>query len=116
VTACRVYPDDAVYKIHSVYLGPPGFYIGAVRVLALAVGLCIFLACLVVEHMVTGHVPVPPLRDLLVTMVVTGAVMEFVTPEVPLGSLFLTLRWDLTVPRAGKPSTVAVHVAPKVLA
>jgi hypothetical protein len=96
----RLRPDDDVYRINAVWLGPRGLTLPWVaRYSAYAVWLVVFLLILAVEGITPLRVGVPPVWELAISILITYAVMGFVDHDRPVRSLF-ELGWsELTSPR-----------------
>jgi hypothetical protein len=102
----RVAPDDEVYRVNTVWLGPRGLtFPWAARYLAYAVWLLTFLVVLAFEGVTPLHVGVPPVWEISITTLFTYAVMGFVDHERPLSSVWQTFVADLRAPRHAGPRT-----------
>ena len=105
----RVAPDDDVYRVNAVWLGPRGLtFPWTARYLAYATWLVTFLVVLLVEAVVTPlKVGVPPVWEITITTLFTYAVMGFVDHERPVRAVWQTFLADLAAPRsvpAGRPT------------
>jgi hypothetical protein len=113
----RVLPDDEVYRVNTVWLGPTGLtFPWTARYLAYAVWLVSFLVLLLVERVTPLHIGIPPVWEICLTTLFTYAVMGFVDHERPVRAVWETFRADLTAPRQQQrvhrtrtPATVRVH-------
>lgn len=113
----RVLPDDEVYRVNTVWLGPTGLtFPWTARYLAYAVWLVSFLVVLLVERITPLHIGVPPVWEICMTTLFTYGVMGFVDHERPVRAVWETFRADLTAPRRQNavirtrtPATVRVH-------
>jgi hypothetical protein len=96
----RLRPDDDVYRINAVWLGPRGLTLPWVaRYSAYAVWLIVFLLILSVEAITPLGVGVPPVWEFAISVLTTYAIMGFVDHERPVRALF-ELSWtELTAPR-----------------
>lgn len=96
----RVTPDDEVYRVNAVWLGPPGFtFPWTGRYLAYAVGLAIFALVIGVEAVTPLTVGAPPVWEFSLSVFATYVVMGFVDHERSVGSVVQTLSADLNAPR-----------------
>jgi hypothetical protein len=110
----RVRPDDEVYRINTVWLGPRGLtFPWTARYLAYGVWLLTFLAVLFVEAVTPLSIGLPPVWEICLTTLFTYAVMGLVDHERPVVSVFQTLRAEVNAPRAGQEK--AVQVGPRRL-
>ena len=99
----RVLPDDEVYRVNTVWLGPSGLtFPWTARYLAYALWLAMFLVILLVEAITPLHVGIPPVWEICLTTLVTYTVMGFVDHERPVRAVWETFRADLTAPRASR--------------
>jgi hypothetical protein len=118
----RVAPDDDVYRVNAVWLGPRGLtFPWTARYLAYATWLVTFLVILLFEAVVPAlHTGVPPVWEISITTLFTYAVMSFVDHERPVRAVWRTFLADLRAPRAtGKSrptrvlTKVRVHARPR---
>ena len=110
----RVNPDDEVYRVNTVWLGPTGLtFPWTARYLAYATWLVVFLGILLVEAVTPLSVNVPPVWELCLATLFTYGLMGFVDHERPLGSVWRTFLVDLTSPRPGARAR-RVRVQPAV--
>lgn len=118
----RVAPDDDVYRVNAVWLGPRGLtFPWTARYLAYATWLVTFLVILLAEAIVPPlHVSVPPVWEFSITTLFTYAVMSFVDHERPVRAVWQTFVADLGAPRTagkGRPlrvlARVRVHARPR---
>ena len=113
----RVAPDDDVYRVNAVWLGPRGLtFPWTARYLAYATWLVTFLVILLVEAVVPPlHVGVPPVWEITITTLFTYAVMSFVDHERPVRAVWQTFLADLDAPRAeGRRRPVRVQARTRV--
>jgi len=97
----RVAPDDEVYRVNTVWLGPRGLtFPWTARYLAYAVWLVTFLVVLAFEAVTPLSVGVPPTWEIVVTTLFTYAVMGFVDHERPVSAVWQTFVADLSAPRS----------------
>ena len=110
----RVAPDDEVYRVNTVWLGPRGLtFPWTARYLAYAVWLVTFLAVIGFEAITPLSVGLPPVWEICLTTLFTYAVMGFVDHERPFSAVWQTFMVDLTTPRPGA-RVQRVRVQPSV--
>jgi hypothetical protein len=110
----RIAPDDEVYRVNTVWLGPRGLtFPWTARYLAYAVWLVTFLIVLGVEALTPLSVGLPPVWEICMTTLFTYAVMGFVDHERPVSAVWQTFVADLSAPRPTS-SEVTVTSARKV--
>ena len=98
----RVTPDDEVYRVNTVWLGPSGLtFPWTARYLAYATWLITFLVVLFVEAVTPLTVNIPPIWELCITTLFTYGVMGFIDHERPIGAVWQTFLADLRAPRPG---------------
>lgn len=112
----RVSPDDEVYRVNTVWLGPRGLTLPwTARYQAYGVWLVTFLLVLLVEGLTPLRMGVPPVWEFCVATLVTYAVMTFVDYERPVRAVLQVFLAELRAPRparAGHPVALTVaHVA-----
>lgn len=96
-----VRPDDEVYRVDAVWLGPRGLTLPwAARYSAYGIWVVLFVSILVVEAVLPMRVSVPPVWELVLSILATYAVTGVIDHERPLSSALQTLRAELTAPRA----------------
>lgn len=100
----RIRPDDDVYRVDAVWLGPRGFTLPWVaRYSAYGIWLTLFVAVLLIEAALPMGVSVPPVWELVLTILATYALTGVIDDDRPLTSLAQLLRSELTAPRPGRP-------------
>jgi len=110
----RVTPDDEVYRVNTVWLGPSGLtFPWTARYLAYATWLVTFLVVLFVEAVTPLTVHIPPVWELCITTLFTYGVMGFVDHERPVGAVWRTFVSDLSSPRPGR-RTLRTRTHPNV--
>jgi hypothetical protein len=103
----RVAPDDEVYRVNTVWLGPRGVtFPWTARYLAYAVWLVTFLVVIGFEAVTPLSVGVPPTWEVVITTLFTYAVMGFVDHERPVASVWQTFVADLSAPRRATSRTM----------
>jgi hypothetical protein len=97
----RVIPDDEVYRVNTVWLGPAGLTLPwTARYMAYAVWLSLFLLMLLFERITPLSVGLPPIWEICLTTLLTYAAMGLVDHERPIKAVWQTFRADLTAPRS----------------
>jgi hypothetical protein len=105
----RIRPDDDVYRVRAVWLGPRGLTLPwAARYLAYGVWLAVFLLMLAVEWLTPLTVGVPPVWEVALSVLATYWLMGFVDHDRPPGSLVALLRAEVSAPRAARRQRWAV--------
>src|SRR5512142_484606 len=100
----RVAPDDEVYRVNTVWLGPRGLtFPWTARYIAYAVWLLAFLLILLVEALTPIDVGLPPVWEISIATLFTYAVMGLVDHERPISAVWQTFMADISAPR--RPST-----------
>lgn len=101
----RLRPDDEVYRVDAVWLGPRGFTLPwAARYSAYGIWLVLFVSILLVEAVLPMRVSVPPVWELVLSILATYAVSGIIDHERPLSSVV-----DLVRSESSSPRTRAVH-------
>jgi len=97
----RVVPDDEVYRVNTVWLGPSGLtFPWTARYQAYGTWLAIFLSVLLVERITPLSVGIPPVWEICLTTLITYGAMGLVDHERPIGAVWQTFRADLSAPRS----------------
>jgi|SRR5450755_1932378 len=103
----RVAPDDEVYRVNTVWLGPRGLtFPWTARYIAYAVWLLIFVLILAIEAVTPLNVGMPPVWEICIATLLTYAVMGFVDHERPLHAVWQTFVADLSAPRRERGEVV----------
>ena len=96
----RLQPDDDVYRINAVWLGPRGLTLPWVaRYTAYAIWLAAFLVIILFEIVTPLPIGVPPVWEFAISVLATYAVMGLVDHERPLRSVLEVARAEVTGPR-----------------
>jgi hypothetical protein len=99
----RIRPDDEVYRVHAVWLGPRGFTLPwAARYSAYGIWLVLFLTVLLIEGLLPMRVTVPPVWELVLTILATYALTGVIDHDRPLSSVWQTARAELAAHREPK--------------
>lgn len=94
-------PDDDVYRVDAVWLGPQGFTLPwAARYSAYGIWVILFVGILLVEAALPMRVSIPPIWELVFSILATYAVTGVIDHERPVISVWQTLRAELAAPRA----------------
>ena len=94
-------PDDEVYRVDAVWLGPRGLTLPwAARYSAYGIWVVLFVGILLIEAILPMSVSVPPVWELVLSILATYALTGVIDHERPLSSAWRTLLAELTAPRA----------------
>ena len=94
-------PDDEVYRVDAVWLGPQGLTLPwSARYSAYGIWVILFVGVLTVEAVLPMQVSVPPVWELVVTILATYALTGVIDHDRPLISVWELLRSELRAPRA----------------
>lgn len=94
-------PDDDVYRVDAVWLGPQGFTLPwAARYSAYGIWVILFVGILLVEAALPMRVNIPPIWELVFSILATYAVTGVIDHERPVASVWETLRAELDAPRS----------------
>ena len=96
-------PDDEVYRVDAVWLGPRGFTLPwSARYSAYGIWLVLFVGVLLVEAALPMRVSMPPVWELVLTILATYALTGVIDHERPLISVWELARSELSAPREPK--------------
>ncbi|GAB3785514.1 hypothetical protein [Nocardioides ungokensis] len=96
-------PDDEVYRVDAVWLGPRGFTLPwSARYSAYGIWLVVFVSVLLVEAALPMRVSVPPVWELVLSILATYALTGVIDHDRPLISVWELLRNEASAPRAGR--------------
>ena len=102
-----VRPDDEVYRVDAVWLGPQGLTLPwTARYSAYGIWVVLFIGVLLVEAVLPMRVSIPPVWELVLTILTTYALTGVIDHDRPLITVWQLLRWELMAPRtaaAAKP-------------
>ena len=106
-------PDDDVYRVDAVWLGPQGFTLPwTARYSAYGIWLMLFVAVLLVEAALPMSVNLPPVWELVFTILATYALTGVIDHDRPLASVFQLVRAEANAPRPPKqPRPVLVDAS-----
>ena len=96
-----VRPDDEVYRVDAVWLGPQGLTLPwTARYSAYGIWVVLFIGVLLVEAVLPMQVSIPPVWELVLTILTTYALTGVIDHDRPLITVWQLLRWELMAPRA----------------
>ena len=97
----RLRPDDDVYRVDAVWLGPRGMTLPwSARYSAYGIWLVLFVGVLVLEAVLPVPVSMPPVWEFVLSVLATYAVTGVIDHERPLSSVWQLLRVEVSAPRA----------------
>jgi hypothetical protein len=97
-------PDDEVYRVDAVWLGPRGMTLPwSARYSAYGIWLVLFVGILLVEAVLPMRVSVPPVWELVLSILATYALTGVIDHDRPLVSVWQLLVSELTAPRSPRP-------------
>ena len=95
-----VRPDDEVYRVDAVWLGPQGLTLPwTARYSAYGIWVVLFVGVLFVEAVLPMSVSIPPVWELVLTILATYALTGVIDHDRPLVTVWQLLRWEFTAPR-----------------
>src|SRR3954470_23557804 len=98
-------PDDEIYRVDAVWLGPRGMTLPwTARYSAYGIWLVLFVSILLAEAVLPMRVSVPPVWELVLSVLTTYALTGVIDHDRPVGSLFQLVRAELRAPRRVKES------------
>jgi hypothetical protein len=96
-----VRPDDEVYRVDAVWLGPRGLTLPwSARYTAYGIWLVLFVGILLAEAVLPMRVTVPPVWEAVLSILATYALTGVIDHDRPLSSVFQLVRSELRAPRA----------------
>jgi len=109
----RLSPDDEVYRVDAVWLGPTGLTLPwSARYSAYGMWLLLFVAVLLVEAVLPMRVSVPPVWEVVLTVLATYAITTFIDHDRPVRSVWQLVRAETTAPREAQlPRPVRLSVS-----
>ncbi|HEX2175834.1 MAG TPA: hypothetical protein VHG70_07975, partial [Nocardioidaceae bacterium] len=100
----RLRPDDEVYRVDAVWLGPTGLTLPwSARYSAYGIWLLLFVAVLLVEAVLPMRVSVPPVWEVVLTVLATYGLTTFIDHDRPVRSVWQLVRNETTAPRRREP-------------
>ena len=107
-------PDDEVYRVDAVWLGPRGLTLPwSARYSAYGIWLVLFVGVLLVEAVLPMRVSVPPVWELVLTILATYALTGVIDHDRPLVSVWQLLRTELTAPRRDAAASPCCPTSPR---
>jgi hypothetical protein len=101
-------PDDEVYRVDAVWLGPQGLTLPwTARYQAYGIWLFLFVMILLIEAALPMNVSVPPVWELVISILATYAVTGLIDHDRPVRSVWQLARAELAAPRRPKPETAS---------
>lgn len=101
-------PDDDVYRVDAVWLGPQGMTLPwTARYTAYGIWLFFFVSILLIEGLLPMRVSVPPVWEVVLSVLATYALTGVIDHERPVRSVWQLLRTELTAPRASRSLAAA---------
>lgn len=95
-----VRPDDEVYRVDAVWLGPQGLTLPwTARYSAYGIWVVLFVGVLLVEAVLPMRVSLPPVWEIVLTILTTYALTGVIDHDRPLTSVWQLLRWEVKAPR-----------------
>ena len=96
-------PDDEIYRVDAVWLGPRGMTLPwTARYSAYGIWLVLFVSILLVEAILPMRVSVPPVWELVLSILATYALTGVIDHDRPVGAVFQLWRSELRAPRQAK--------------
>ena len=96
-------PDDEVYRVDAVWLGPRGLTLPwSARYSAYGIWLVLFVGVLLVEAILPMPVSVPPVWELVLTILATYALTGLIDHDRPLITVWQLVVAEVTAPREAK--------------
>src|SRR5689334_4469860 len=93
-------PDDEIYRVDAVWLGPRGLTLPwTARYSAYGIWLMLFVCILLAEAILPMSVSVPPVWELVLSVLATYALTGVIDHDRPVGSVLQLLRSELRAPR-----------------
>ena len=108
-------PDDDVYRVDAVWLGPRGLTLPwSARYSAYGIWVVLFVGVLLVEAALPMRVTVPPVWELVLTILATYALTGVIDHDRPLMSVLQLLHAEAKAPRPRKPRPARRHTTTTV--
>ncbi len=114
-------PDDDVYRVDAVWLGPRGLTLPwSARYSAYGIWVVLFVGVLLVEAVLPMQVSLPPVWEVVLTILATYALTGVIDHDRPLVCVWQLVRSEVSAPRAErlprpervKPTSVRVRSTP----
>ena len=108
-------PDDDVYRVDAVWLGPRGLTLPwSARYSAYGIWVVLFVGVLLVEAALPMRVNIPPVWELVLTILATYALTGVIDHDRPLVSVLQLLHAEAKAPRPRKPRPARRHTTTTV--
>ena len=105
-------PDDEVYRVDAVWLGPQGMTLPwSARYSAYGIWVVLFVGVLLVEGILPMAVSVPPVWELVLTILGTYALTGVIDHDRPLLSVWELARSEWRSPRRSERADRPVRVS-----
>jgi hypothetical protein len=111
----RLRPDDEIYRVDAVWLGPRGVTLPwAARYSAYGIWLVLFVGILLVEAVLPMRVSMPPVWELVLSILATYALTGVIDHERPLSSVVHLVRAELAprLAKGGSSDPAPVRMSP----
>jgi hypothetical protein len=96
-------PDDEIYRVDAVWLGPRGMTLPwTARYSAYGIWLVLFVSVLLAEAILPMRVSVPPVWEIVLSILATYALTGVIDHDRPVGAVFQLWRNELRAPRHAK--------------
>jgi len=93
-------PDDDVYRVDAVWLGPRGMTLPwTARYSAYGIWLVLFVGIILVEAVLPMAVSVPPVWEVVMSVLATYGVTGLIDHDRPVRSVWQLVRVEMTAPR-----------------
>jgi hypothetical protein len=103
-------PDDEVYRVDAVWLGPQGLTLPwSARYSAYGIWVVLFTTVLLVEALLPMPVTIPPVWELVLTILATYALTGVIDHDRPLASVWQLIRSEARAPRSRGTKRVRVN-------
>lgn len=100
-----VRPDDEVYRVDAVWLGPRGFTLPwTARYSAYGIWVVLFIGVLLVEALLPMSVSIPPVWELVLTILGTYALTGVIDHDRPLFSVAELIHSEVRTPGRPRPT------------
>ena len=97
-------PDDEVYRVDAVWLGPQGLTLPwSARYSAYGIWVVLFVGVLLVEAVLPTPVSIPPVWELVLTILATYALTGVIDHDRPLITVWHLLRSEFRAPCSVQP-------------
>lgn len=108
----RLQPDDEIYRINAVWLGPRGLTLPwTARYAAYGIWLTLFITVMIIEAVLPMRVSLPPVWEAVFSVLGTYAISGVIDHDRPLRSVIQLIRTELAAPhRAPRPSSCRLRV------